>query len=482
MPSATDHCRTLLAAIIPDGLDNLTHAQRHLNASHFPDLTLRNLWQMLERYADVAGDVITRSALVDLLTRARTDAGTILLYQETYDYLAQLQVDEPSFKWSLEQIRELAAERATMASFTTGMEILTRGIEERGKHLRGHVDARRYMLSRFAEIDRDLAMQESPEGNMRGEGSEILADYLAAQAAREKGRGTGILFGIPALDARVGGLQRGELVLLVGYTGDGKTSCSVQLAWSAAVEQKKNVVILTTETIRAQVRRRIISRHSCHPAFGIEGGLNSRDIRDGTLSPEHVAKLKEIVDDFDNNPGYGNCYIVQVPRGASMGYCESKLTRIGRDFEVDLGIMDYFALLKPDRKLQSTREDLATILKEGKQLCTSIFDGKGIPFLSPWQVTRSARMEAENAGAYSSSAVTSETAEASNTPDLLISLLAPMDVSSRYAKLKMQILKARDGAKANAFEVMADYATSCFGVSGRQETMDDIFGNGNPLL
>ena len=44
-----------------------------------------------------------------------------------------------------------------------------------------------------------------------------------------------------------GGIGRGELVLIVGYTSDGKTSCCVQLAWSAAVEQKKNVVFLTAD-------------------------------------------------------------------------------------------------------------------------------------------------------------------------------------------------------------------------------------------
>lgn len=477
MTTASDHGRTLLAAIIPDRRDLLDKALRHLNPDHFPDSVLRNLFVMMTRYADVTGAVLTRAALSDLLNAARADVGKRALYEETYDYLATTAVDESAFKWSLEQIRELAAERATGDALTQAMEILTRGATgDRGEMLRGHAEARSHLLQQFALIDRDLSMLDSPEGDMRIEGPDMLADYAARRAARLSGRSPGIDFGIPDLDERINGLQNGELVLLVGYTSEGKTSLAVQLGWNAAVRQGRNVVILTTETLRPQVRRRLLSRHSCMDHFGIQNGINSRDLKNGTLSVEQERQIQAVVSDFTNNPSYGRCWIAQIPRGATMGYIESKLLRVARLFHIDLVIMDYLALLQPDRRRRDLREELSDVLKSSKQLATTINDGTGIPFVSPWQVSRSARQLAEKTGFYSPDAL-SETAEASNSADVIISLLAPLDNDQRYADLRMQVMKNRDGERSNSVETRVDYATSRFMVRSRAESMDHLLGD-----
>jgi len=473
--TATEHGKNVLAAIIPSRRDLLDRALRHLNPDHFLDQTQRNIYVMLSRYAEVTGAILTRDAMGDMMAHARADPGKVALYEEVYDLLVATPSDEAAFRWSLEQIRELAAERATGEALTQSMEILTRGLSgERGELLRGHGDARVHLLQRFAEIDRDLSMQDSPEGDMRVEGEDMLTDYAERKQARSSGRSTGIDFGVPALDHFVNGVQNGELALLVGYTSEGKTSLVVQMAWHAAVRQGRNVVILTTETLRRQVRRRIISRHSAAEHFAIaNGGLNSRDIKNGTLSIEAEDQLRAVVADFTHNPGYGRCYIVQVPRGAGVGYLESKLIRIGRLFPVDLVVMDYLALLTADRKRRDLREELSSNLKEAKQLATTFNDGAGVPFVSPWQVSRTARREAERTGFYSPDAL-SETAEASNSADLIISLLAPLDHTGREAPLRMQVMKNRDGERANAIEVHVDYATSRFYTRDRGEAMDHL--------
>ncbi len=462
MATVNEHCEKLLAAIIPDRRDLLDRALRHLNAEHFPDPVLRNLFLLLDRYAEVTGAILTRDALGDLLRQGRADAGKAAQYTEMYDYLCVTTADEADFLWALEQIRELAADRATREALTSGMEVLTRGLDEDGGTIRGHSDARAHVMQRFAQIDRDLSMQEAPEGDMRTEGDDILADYADRKSARARGRSTGIEFGIPQLDAKLNGINNGDLALILGYTSEGKTSACVQLAWHATTQQGRNTVILTTETLRAQVRRRLIARHSCVARFGIDGGLNSRLIKDGTLSAEQERQLGEVVRDFTHNPGYGRCYLVQVPRAATIGYVESKLVRIQRMFNIELVIMDYLALLRPEKRRNTDREELGGILKEAKQLCTTFNDGAGVPFVSPWQVNRTARDQAERTGYYTSQA-TSETAEASNSADLIISLLAPLDNDKRICPVKMQALKNRDGEKANSIEVMLDYATSCFG-------------------
>lgn len=476
--TASQHARHLLAAIIPNGgVDLLDRALRDLTPEQIPDRLLANMLRMLERYSEVTSAVMTREAMTDMLSGAKVDAGSIAAYQEIYDELHELPVDEPRFRWALEQIRELAADRATQEVLTQGMEIVTRGVQdEQGSTLKGHHDARAHVLTRFADIDRSLSLQEAPEGDVRTEGKDILAEYAAQEAARAAGLSIGINFGVPPLDDRLGGLHRGELILVVGYTSDGKTSLCVQLAWSAVVEQRKNVLFLTTETVRNQVRRRLMARHSCLPVFGPGDGMNSADILHGTLSDDQRRRFQATVEDFHNNPGYGHCYVAQVPRRASMAYVESKIVRVGRMMEIDLVVMDYLALLRPERKRETKREELSSTLISAKQLSTTVNDGLGVPFVSPWQINRAARVEAENKGCYDLSGL-SETAETSNSADTIISLLAPFDNQDRRAKVKAQLLKHRDGEKANSIELRVDYATSRFDAEFQQRSRPDLAFN-----
>lgn len=480
MSSASEHGRTVLAAIIPDRGDLLEKALRHLAPEHFLDPICRNLWIMLERYYGATGKVLRRPALDDLLAQTRADPGKIALHLETYDLLAAGVADEADFTWSLTQVRELAADRATGEALTQAMEILTRGAQdERGETVRGHADARQHLLGRFAVIDRELAMQEAPEGDVRTEGDDFLAAYASGETAKRQGRSPGIDFGIPMLDAKLNGLQPGELVLGVGYTNEGKTHLAVQLAWNAAVVQGRNVVFLTTETVRDTVRRRLVTRHSMLEHFNIAGGLNSSDIKNYSLTPDQKDHLQTVVRDLTSNPAYGKLWVAQVPRGATIGFLESRLARLQRMFPVDLVIMDSLYLLEPERRRGSMREELTGILKDAARLGTTFNDGYGVPVFSPWQVSRTARQEAERTGGYHSSAL-SETAEASNSAHIIISLLAPMDNDARTCTLKMQIMKARDGEKANPFDVPVDYATSAFALGQRATAAGthDVFGAG----
>ena len=249
----------------------------------------------------------------------------------------------------------------------------------------------------------------------------------------------------------------------------------MQAAWSAAIEQKKNVVFLTTETLRPQVARKVIARHSKMSLFDLPMGLNTRDLKAGTLSPAHEEKYTEVVREFGSNPEYGKVYVAQVPRGSSIASIEQTLYRVQRQFHIDFVVMDYLALLRSDSKRPTTREELAAIMKEAKQVSTTFDDGRGVPFLSPWQVSRLSRENAEKIGMYTSASL-SETAEATNSADVIVSLLAPTDNTDRHAEVTMQVLKNRDGETANGIIVEVDYATSSF--RGRN-SVPTSFGGGS---
>lgn len=461
MASTEEHAENIFAAIIPNRRDLLDKMLRNLTVAHFPDRTQQGFYKILERYYQATGGIVKAAALDDLFRGQ--DQGKRMLYVETYETYATKQVDDAEFTWSLQELRELATERATADALTEAMAILRTGVtdEKTQETTKGQLAAREHLMEAMAVIDRDLLVQEAPEGDMREERDEILQEYAERKHARLSGQSTGVNFGISELDAKVGGMQNGELVLAAGYSSDGKTTLCTQTAWSAAVEQGVNVLFLTTETIRPQVRRKVLSRHSMLPQFNLPQGINSNDLKQATLSEDDEAKLREITMDLEKNPAYGKLIIAQVPRGSTISYIERVMERYQRQTDIGLVVMDYLALLSPGRSKQSSREELSSILKEAKLVATSFADGRGVPFMSPWQVNREARTQAEQLGMYTSKAM-AETAEATNSADLIISLLNLDAEKQRRAEVQMQILKARDGVTANGLLTEVDYATSAF--------------------
>lgn len=471
---AVEHGKTVLASVIAyQSRKALDLMLRRLQPMHFTDPVQRNLYVMCERYLDQAGGVLTRAALADIM---RTQPpGTAQMYQSYYDLLL-IQRPQPSeFKWSVEQLRDLAAERMTGEALGQAMEVLTRGAKDGNRDIRGHADARSWLLARLGEIDRELHMQDAPEGDMRTELDPVLKEY-AAKAGSIKHGGTGIATGIPALDRVLGGgFQRGELDLVSGFTTVGKSSFCAQVAWHACTVQRANVVIFTAETLRPQVRIKILARHSC---TWESPGLNSRNIKEGTLSPQGLQRFQEVTDDFMTNPEYGKCWISQVPQGATLGILEAKLARIAQQFPVSLVIIDYLALLRIERRRQSTREELADIIKGAKLLAAGFNDGDGVPVLSPWQIKREALEEAKTSQTYTLSSL-SETAEASNTADVILTLMETEERKQGKTKLKAQVLKNRDGEQSGNIKLEVDYATSEFSEESGSSTAE---GEGMQLL
>lgn len=464
MPTSAEHAELVLAAVLPSRADLLTAVQKNLTEEHFPEDSQKFLYRALMAYADSTGGVLTMSAFKDLLMR-EPDVGRRQLLAEHYRTVYQTQVPDDQFRWSILELRSRLAEESTKEAITVGMEALTRGIDVNGELVKGHEAARELVKAAFADIEKEFLTLETPEGNVRDEGADFLKEY---SQQKDQTRQHGINFGIPTLDSVLGGLQPGELIMSVGWSSDGKTSLCVQLAWSAAVEQGKNVVFLTTETSRATVYRKLIARHSAMEKFSTEPfefpvprGLNSRALKGGSLSEHEEYALHRILDDFGTNPDYGRLYVAQVARSATLADVEAQLYRIQRDFNIDLVVFDYLALLRSERRRGTEREELAAIIKEAKQLSTTFDSGRGIPFVSPWQVTRAARDLAERVGAYSMQSL-AETSEATNSADVIISILAPTDNTDRIAEIKGQVLKNRDGERSSSLLFDVDYATSSF--------------------
>jgi replicative DNA helicase len=472
---AVDHGRKLLGSILPVNgdagrKDVLEVALRQLAPEHFADPQQRQVFRMLADYLDWTGTVLPQAAVADMLREQ--PAGLALQYAEYYAAL-QAGADSPDqAAWHVRQLRQSASERVLGAGMSQSMEILRHGARTaEGEWIRGYEPARDHLMGVLADVEHTLRLQEAPEGNVRGEAAEILGEY--DHRAERSLRGWGVIrTGFPELDhALGGGVQPGELVLIAGNTNIGKSTICADWAWRAMVEQGRNVVIFTSETSRVQMRHKLIARHSRLSAWReyMPEGINTRDLRGGTLSPEHRAYLDGVVTDFTTNPAYGQCWVSQVPREATIGMLETRLARVSRLFPADLVIIDYLMLLRSDRRRQSRREELSEIVIAGKAMATGYQNGRGVPVVSPWQMNRAGnKAAAEQRGFYTTDDL-AETAESSCTADVILGVLpdaqAAVEEGSNFRRypIKIGTPKVRDGERLREqIPLYADYATCYF--------------------
>lgn len=485
--SASFHAEQVLGAIFPSRKDLLERALFKLTPDHFVNSQHRTIFIMASRYYEVTQSVLRKNAMQDILRGwGKADPGKVALLEEIYDSLLLSEVGESSFDWSLEQLRELYAEKQTEEALVEARTILKVGLEtDKGSNLRGQADARDFLISKLSEIENTFSNADTPEGDMREEADDMLKDYEQRKLLRLSGKATGVYCGLETIDSATGGFQNGELVLIVGYSGGGKTSLCCQLAWHAAVNQGKNVIYLTSETLRTQVRHKLLARHSKLPQFELPEGLNSFDLRQGSLNDVEERKLREIIDDFSTNGEYGKSYITQIPYGFTISQIGAKLRSMQNRFPVDLVIVDYLNLLKSERKRASWREEADDIIKSAKQLATTFNSGQGVPLISPWQVSREAKNKADSVGYYTSTAL-ADTSESTKSSDIIISVLEPPSESrGRYVNVTGQILKNRSNLMLSGLNLKADFGTCTFtevSNNAPSEDLTSLLGNINNLL
>jgi hypothetical protein len=466
MTDSVAHGRVVLGQVVGGGrsLKALHYAADHLGGEHFTDTVQRRLFLTLVGYADRNGGVMTRAALSDLLRGL--EPGMTLMYEEAYDLLAGLAPEEHEFYHSVSQLRELAADRATGDALATGMAIMKEGLRlEDGTEMRGHADARVYVLSEFAQAETAAGATDSPGGDIRVAGDDILAAYGQAKEQRKTGRVLGTEFGIPALDVHLdGGLGHGELGLVAAAMTAGKSSLCVQCGWYNAVEQGRNVIFFTTEQHHTALRVKIVARHSRHPKFGLPRGLDTRLIRAGRLDEEGERALAAVVADLKTGD-YGSLQVIQMPEVCTLAVMAARAEAISRAVVPDLVIFDYLQLLDPEKRSKDNRlnETMAGVLKGARGWARGFRRGRGVPLISPWQVNKDGINGMKGNGEFSLDHL-GETIEAGRTPSMVLGLMAGEEDRSagRAVPLTVKVLKNRDGPRGGRFPLTVDFATCHF--------------------
>jgi len=183
--------------------------------------------------------------------------------------------------------------------------------------------------------------------------SQVLEDY---EFARDNPGLRGITMGYQTLDDLTLGAQGGDLVVVAGRTGMGKSWLLVKMAYEAWLAGH-NIGLVSMEMTLLPIARRWVGLHS---------RINPNLIRAGSLSAmaeqRLVEKAHEITEERPNH-----CYFLSGDFSKRVGQVE----RMVEEYELDAIYIDAAYLLTPEGQKRgniSKWEQIAEVIKELKRL------------------------------------------------------------------------------------------------------------------
>ena len=149
-------------------------------------------------------------------------------------------------------------------------------------------------------------------------------------------------FGITSMDEKIIGAKTGEMIVVQGGSGVGKTRYAVGTLGYNALKMGKNVLHISLEQKPQRVYPMYQARHLLEN-LGTRVGLTSGDLIKNTYDASLEGVVQESYIDLADNPEYGRLYV--VGRRLDALDIEDYLNSIYDEFQFDVVILDHFSLL-----------------------------------------------------------------------------------------------------------------------------------------
>ncbi len=222
-------------------------------------------------------------------------------------------------------------------------------------------------------------VSSSKDGGDISKISDILYDsYLElVENSQNSGGLTGLDTGFVELNKRTGGFHGGELILIAGRPGMGKSSFAVNIAEFASISSGKTVALFNLEMPREQIVNRIL----CSQAR-----VDSNKIRTGTVEADDWIKISEVLHRVEVAPMY-----IDDTASITVSQIRAKCRRLMAERGLDLIIIDHIQLMQGSRRTDNRQQEISEISRSLKMLAKD-FD---IPVLALSQLSRASKDRAD---------------------------------------------------------------------------------------
>ena len=213
--------------------------------------------------------------------------------------------------------------------------------------------------------------------------AESLDPVFEQMAQRRSGeKKIGLMFGLPALDAIVCGARPGNLIIVAGRPGTGKTVLGMGLAETIAIKSRGAALVFSLEMPKEELSKRTMAAQSEVPQHLIDSGecLDNQD---------HIDAIKGAV---------------SIMRDSDLRICEipalpfNRLCAIAR-FQhrakpVQLIVVDYLGLIGPDPSWKALNRNLE--LGKMSRGLKALAKELGVPVVALAQLNRSIEGRADS--------------------------------------------------------------------------------------
>lgn len=371
LPHNIDAEQMLLGALLKEN-DWFAKAGQHLKPEDFYDPVHNSIFDLMSGLIE-AGHVVSPISMKPYVDETRV--GDI----SGFEYLMRLFDAAPKGSSALANaiecakiVKDTAIQRSIFVIFE----------EEMADILAGKPVAATKRLDRVETLINDLRPPlTSQSGFERFDKAAARAVDIAARAYQRGGVLAGLSTGLQRLDDVLGGLHRGDLIVVAGATSMGKTALGLNIAYAVAqglLERQQNgektgvVAINSLEMPGDQIAQRILAEHTRIPGWRLRQGKVSET--EFTTFSDAAKSLAALPIEIDATG--------QIPINQVISRARSLKKRRG----IELLVVDYIQLMKGiDRKRDTARyQEVAEITGGLKSLAKEL----DIPIIALSQIAR----------------------------------------------------------------------------------------------
>lgn len=256
---------------------------------------------------------------------------------------------------------------------------------------------------------------------------EVLADSFTAIAKMQSGELVGLPTGIKSIDAHMGGMNPGDLIVLAGRPGQGKTSLGAQIGIYAAKGGRVVPFFECEMKDRAVVDRALFA----------EAGISHQLFKHGRV-PENrwpeLARASEVLQDIP--------FFINDAAGITPMQIRTQCRRLKRERGLDLIVIDNIQRMKSDSRTNDVRIRTGEVSSALKEIAKEF----NVPVLA---VSHLRRLQSGE-GTEPTLADLQESGNIEQDADIVISLfnesLYKEVPEQAQGKVKLSFLKYREGS------------------------------------
>jgi len=245
--------------------------------------------------------------------------------------------------------------------------------------------------------------------------------------SENKGAVIGVPSGLLDLDDITSGFQNGDLVIIAGRPGMGKTALALSMLRNAALEGNVGVGMFSLEMANHQLAMRLLCA---------EARVDSHFVRTGNLPKTHWKNLSIAVGSLAEAP----IYLDDTP-ALTVLELRAKARRLKAKNNIGMIVIDYLQLMDGPKGVESRQQEISIISRSLKGLAKEL----DIPVIALSQLSRAVEQRADKQPQLSD---LRESGAIEQDADVVIFLYRPWVYSQEdedEGKAKIIIAKQRNG-------------------------------------